>query len=179
MPDYTGVLIALTGSSPPQIRFALSMRDRKLKEWSPDLPPTVLNAVKGISDATWWLANQSRDSASIGWPASWVLEHVRNRELKPAADQPSLPLNNEARDKVLASLPKSDEVSTSNQGIEVFDKFARKICQSPELSYLALMAYTYRQSKSPLALKKFVEARQNVQAHLDAIDKILGSPGEE
>lgn len=171
LPPYDGgsELIALKGASSSQVTFATSIRTRKLGEWGPDLPAGVEEALRGIADATWWLANQHKDSSNIGWPQSWV-GGERNQS-RPELSQPSL--LQESRQRVAAAtnglVPAGD--------IEQFDQFARKACQSPELSYLAMMALLYRQTKDKRVLAKFTEVRSRVAGHLDAIDNIIGSTG--
>ena len=170
VPPYDGgeELIALKGASSSQVTFATQMRTKKLLEWQPDLPKNVYAALLGVADSTWWLANQSKDSANIGWPQSWV--GSKRNQTQPELGQPSL--LQESRDAVAKAAP------VPAQDIDEFDQFARKACQSPELSYLTMMAFLYRQTKDKRILAKFMEVRRKVDAHLDAIDNILGSPGE-
>lgn len=166
VPTYTDDLIRLTGASASQITFAAQMRNKKLEEWGPDLPVHVLNALRGISDGTWWLANKDKDSSNIGWPQSWT-DAKRNRT-SPPPGQSSLfeQSHKKAVDGVFDA--------GGNSPLGQFEAFARKACQSPELSYLAMMALMYRQTKDATILAKFKEARDRVQGHLDAIDEILG-----
>jgi hypothetical protein len=167
LPECTGELIALKGASASQTSFAANVRNKKLAEWAPDLSPKIMAALRGIADATWWLANQDKDSSNIGWPKSWTaVEELRQSEL----GQPSSV--NRSRERVLGQPP----VPASD--LEQFELFARKACQLPEMAYLTMMALLYRQTKDPNVLVKFREARRRVDGHLDAIDNILGSPGE-
>lgn len=54
-----------------------------------------------------------------------------------------------------------------------FEQFARKVCQSPELAYLTIMAFAAKLSASLVVREKFDAARSRVQGHLDAIDSII------
>ncbi len=171
VPPYDGGedLIALKGASPAQVTFATSVRTKKLIEWEPDLPSNVRLALLGIADATWWLANQHKDSSNIGWPQSWVgSERNQNR---PTLSQPSLLQDSRQR---LAAAAANGTIPVGD--IEQFDKFARSACQSPELAYLTMMALLYRQTKDKRVLAKFTDSRRKVGGYLDAIDNIIGSP---
>lgn len=165
--------IILTGASEAQISFAKKVRYDKYPEWKADLPAPVYDALRGIADATWWLANKDKDSANIGWPTSWT-NGLRNRA-SSTDSQPTLNLA-DSREKVATGF---EETMPPNQkraeALSEFEAFARKVCQSPELSYLAMMAMMYRHGKDPTVLAKFKEAREKIQGHLDAIDKIVGN----
>lgn len=164
--------IALKGASPSQTSFAASVRTRKMAEWRPDLPVDVLKGLSGIADATWWLANQRADSATIGWPKSWVaIEESRQPEL----GQLSSPLS-ESRSKVINGAPAPTQKPIPADEIDKFDAFAKMACRSPEMSYMTMMALLYRQTKDERALEKYREARRKVDGYIDAIEVILGIP---
>lgn len=180
VPPYDGgeELIALKGASPAQVTFATQTRTKKLLEWQPDLPKNIYDALLGIADATWWLANQAKDSSNIGWPQSWV-GRPRN-QTQPELGQPSSLRN---KDRELAegygAGPATLAKFTIPTGdLEQFDSFARKVCQLPDMAYLTMLALLYRQTKDGRVLAKFVESRRKIDGYLDAIDNILGSPGE-
>lgn len=165
--------IMLTGASEAQIAFAKKVRYDKFPEWKHDLPDNVASAVRGIADSTWWLANKDHDTANIGWPTSWTTG-LRNRA-SSLDSQPTLNLA-DSREKVAngfeGTMPPTQK---RNEALNEFEAFARKVCQSPELSYLAMMAMMYRHGRDPTILAKFKEAREKIQGHLDAIDKIVGT----
>lgn len=165
--DYE--LIVIKGQSASQVNFATSVRARKLEEWEPDLDDSIYKALHGVNDAGFWLANKDADTASIRWPSSWVGQSAAGAGLSSgrAYRRPSEMLFEEAERK-----------TTRPQDLAQFEAFARKACRSPELAYLAMMALMYRQTKDLTVLAKFSEARSTIQGHLDAIDEILGSPGE-
>lgn len=162
VPSYDEALIVLKGS-PQQVSWAVKVRAEKLEEWQPDLPENIQKALKGIADATWWIANRSKDSSNIGWPKSWA---------EAAACPPSqlgLPNRsalNGCKGKVIGAAQAGD--------VEEFDQFARKVCRSPELSYLTMMALLYRQTKDAAVAKKFQQTRETINGHLNAIDDIFG-----
>lgn len=176
VPEYLDDLIALKGASAAQATFASNMRTKKMAEWKPDLPVHIFNALKGIADATWWLANQSADSSNIGWPKSWA--SVSRNPSQPELGQPASSAK-QSRERLMNAPggQPGDARNVPSNDIEQFDAFARKACQSPELAYLTMMAFLYRQTKDPKVLAKFTEARRKIDGHLDAIDNILGSPG--
>ena len=170
VPPYTETeWMALRGASANQVSFAASVRTKKMAEWKPDLPPLVFQALCGIADATWWLANQRNDSSSIGWPKSWTGS-------VNSADQSELPAvapANQGRDKVLervaAAVPATD--------FEQFEQFARRVCQMPDMAYLTMLTLLYRQTRDDRLLARIAESRRKIDGYLDAIDNILGSPG--
>ena len=169
LPPYDGgdELIALKGQSPSQVTFATSIRTKKLGEWVSDLPANVEAALRGVADATWWLANQHKNSSNIGWPQSWIGSERNQNRSTPS--QPSLlQESREQLNSTINAIPTGD--------IEQFDLFARKACQSPELAYLTMMALLFRQTKDKRVLAKFTEVRRKVGGYLDAIDNIIGSP---
>lgn len=175
VPTYDAIaLIPLVGATDAQVSFGKKVRSDKLGEWRPDLPGPVYEALKGIADATWWLANKDNDSSNIGWPLSWT-NGLRNRASSNSS-QPTLNLS-DSREKVANGF---DEVAPAPQtprraeALNDFDAFAKKVCNSPELSYLAIMALMYRNGKDPAILEKFTQARERIQGHLDAIDNIIG-----
>ena len=54
-----------------------------------------------------------------------------------------------------------------------FDLFARTMCKSPELAYLAIMAMAVRQNPKDATVRaKYDEVRGTIQGHLNAIDNI-------
>lgn len=163
-------MIPLKGASSAQTTFAASVRIKKMAEWKPDLPMNVLKGLSGVADATWWLANQQKDAAAIGWPESWVaIEESRQPELGQLSPPPPASLN-EARDRVLGIKP------LMSKEIEEFDAFAKMACRSPEMSYMTMMALLYRQTKDPAVLAKYNEARRKVAGYIDGIETILGIP---
>jgi hypothetical protein len=170
VPPYSSdELIALKGKSAAQVTFAVKTREAKLSEWSPDLPQHVVRALKGIADATWWLSNRGADSSNIGWPQSWFSASVRNRA-QPELGQPvSL---TDSRSRVLNHVAKTN--GDPDRDIEEFDRFARKVCKSPELAYLTMLALLYRNTKTDSVLVKYKEARTVVEGHLQAIDSLAG-----
>lgn len=165
-------LILLEGRSEAQEGFADSVRDKKLREWQADLPKNVYNALCGIRDATWWLANQHKDVSAIGWPASWL---GKDRNRTPAgAGQPS-----SLRERAAQAPAASEEpVLVPNADLEQFDKFARKVCNSPEMAYLTMMALLYKQTGDKRVLAKFQDVWKTVHGHLEAIEAIINSVSE-
>jgi len=173
-PFPTTSFIILVGASEAQISFASKTRTTKFTEWRRDLPGHITASLRGISDATWWLANKDNDSANIGWPTSWT-NGLRNRA-SSTDSQPTLNLA-ESREKVANGFEQAHGPTPTPKradALNQFEAFARKVCNSPELSYLAMMALMYRRSKDQVILEKFREARSKIQGHLDAIDEILG-----
>lgn len=164
-------LIVIKGASSAQISFASSVRAKKVEEWSADLPRNVSLALRGIADATWWLANQSNDSTRIKWPISWTMLKSPQGELAPLDPNGAAT----AKDKAQRVMGAPAAQTLKDEDVATFDRFARKACQSPELAYLAMMALLYRQTRNQQVLEKFNEARQNVGGHLAAIDRIVGS----
>jgi hypothetical protein len=165
VPQYLDdMFIVIKAVSPAQLKFATQVRNKKMEEWQSDLPNSVWQALKGINDPGWWLANQHKDVANIGWPQSWV--GPKRNQAQPELGQP--PLLQENRDRSAAETGALLPV----QDIEEFDQFARKACQSPELAYLTMMAFLYRQTKDERVKAKFQTVRERIDAHLDAIDKI-------
>lgn len=171
VPDYDGEWIALIGTA-GQCSFGASIREKKLLEWRPDLPENIANALCGISDSTWWIANQHKDSSDIGWPQSWVaVEEPRQPDL---LSQPST--LKDSRSKVIAAAPAANGKPIPSEEIEKFDAFAKMACRSPEMSYMTMMALLYRQTKDPRVLQLYRAARDKVDGYIDGIEKILGIP---
>lgn len=174
-PAYDALgFIPLVGATDAQVSFAKKTRGDKYQEWKADLPENILLALKGIADATWWLANKDNDSANIGWPLSWT-NGLRNRASSEDS-QPSLNLT-ESREKVVNGFrdtAPAPQTPRRTEALNDFDAFAKKVCNSPELSYLAIMALMYRNGKDPAILEKFTQARERIQGHLYAIDNIIG-----
>jgi hypothetical protein len=166
-PDW----IALHGASPSQVSYGANVRARKMTEWEPDLPKNVWNALRGVDDATWWLANQNNDSSNVRWPQSWVPGTPRNPGPPPTTGQRDLP---PARDKNRELLEGYGAGAVKLHDLEQFEKFALKACRSPELSYMTIMALLFRQTRDERVKELFTKAREAVQNHLDAIDNILG-----
>lgn len=180
----------LDGQSPKQISFGTSARAGRLAKWRPDLAPEVGNALLYITDSGWWIKHLEAEVEDIAWPEQWIsgdFECPRCGCSRTASEtikcpNPECPTNREPRQPELGSRPgKLMEASVpplKPQDLTEFEAFARKAAMFPELAYLTMMALLYRQTKSPVILQKFIESRRKVQGHLDAIDKILGSPGE-
>lgn len=205
LPAAPAQLPALTGQSKKQTDWAFQIRDSKLRGWKADLPEKVYGALQTITDAGWWIVHKNVDVENIGWPENWV--RLRNRETQSNGqptprlnaggqyqcsgcgmardkgsahcDNPACPDHNGSITRLGGKPEKLMECSTAwkQEDIDNFEAFARKAAMSPELSYLTMMAMLYRQTRDPRALAKFTDSRMKVQAHLDAIDKILGSPG--
>lgn len=168
--------IALRGASASQVSFAASVRKRKMTEWLTDLPTQIGKALGGIDDSTWWLANQNEDSASIRWPGSWKTGKAEVVSGSPPVQAPSRSREEKRRELFEGYGGSAVPPSEKAQNVEEFEAFARKVCRSPELAYLTIMALFHRQTKDPRAQGKFTEARQAVNKHLAAIDQIFGNP---
>jgi hypothetical protein len=200
VPDYNGALCALKSESPKQISFADSVRTDKMREWRADLPGDVYAAIRGIDDATWWLANKDNDSTTIKWPKSWVaplpeppataapaprvapspdlqerLANLRRPLGQPAKPSPAQaqapPAQAPPAQAPPAQAPPAFNGISDDQAAN-FEAFARKACRSPELAYLTIMALRYRQTRDQRVLAKFQEARKAVAGHLEAIDRL-------
>jgi hypothetical protein len=59
----TSTVVADLTGSPKQIKWAESIRAKRMPEAQPDLLP-ILNAV---ADSTWWIRNQQKDWAEFNW----------------------------------------------------------------------------------------------------------------
>jgi len=155
--------VPLLGQSAAQIKFGANMRDKLLTQWKPDLPENVYFALVNLADATWWIANQEAESVGdIKWPKRWTNGTTSKPQV--GAPPPSVRKAVEAHQQIVNEID-----------LATFDEFARKVCRSPELSYLTMMALVYRQTKDPKILAKFEEASENVSKHLNGILKILGT----
>jgi hypothetical protein len=62
----------LRGSSRKQEAFAEATRASLLPAWARFWPPDVIQAVRAIDDATWWLANRGKRYDEVRFPAEWA-----------------------------------------------------------------------------------------------------------
>jgi hypothetical protein len=179
--DPVMTISILGGRSTAQDKFGEDCRAMKLPEWRPDLPENVYVALLGcISDPTWWIANRNVDASGIKWPESWV--GLRNQQpTTPPPPQhacfPGALAEERGAKKPAASVQQAS--CARLQDIEQFKAYAMKAARSPELAYLTIMALAWRNTKDNRILALFVEAREKVEGHLQAIDDLLGSPGAE
>jgi hypothetical protein len=147
VPPYTDKdWIALKGASPSQVTFAANVRQKKMDEWKPDLSEPVYQALAGIADATWWLANQQSTSSTIRWPKSWTAPAngpVTEGQLKSGI---------EAVSKIGQEALKNAGITGRllEKDVEQFDQFARRVCQMPEMAYLTTLALLFRQTSATL-----------------------------
>ena len=163
--------------SDAQIRWAESLRDKLLDEWESDLPHEVVDAVCTITDATWWIANKDAEAGEIKWPRAWAEKQQRlapiGRNGPAPAYRPPPPIAPPPAPSPRSSAPKPEAPRQVRQeSVDNFEQFARTMCKSPELAYLALMAMAVRQNNDPKVRAKYDEVRATIQGHLAAIDRI-------
>jgi hypothetical protein len=74
-------LPALSGS-PAQVEYAKSVRPAKLAaiKAEPMATERLLAAMRGITSASWWIANKERPLAEIRWPKEWRSEAREGQE---------------------------------------------------------------------------------------------------
>lgn len=65
LPDLLG--------TPRQVAFARTVRAEMLRGLQEALSPDAYRAMRGIADASWWIANKGRKAEDLRWPADWFV----------------------------------------------------------------------------------------------------------
>lgn len=171
--------VGLEGGEPPlegtdaQVKWAHHIRSEKLDEWEADLPDNVYNAVCCIRDSTWWIANREADASEIKWPKAWTVKSgtVSGRSYARSSNVKEI---ERPQPRVRPDPPPvPPRTFVKPEHLDNFDQFARTMCKSPELAYLAIMAMAVRQNPTDATVRaKYDEVRGTIQGHLNAIDNI-------